>query len=99
MTAHDDRLVKLMTITRAEFETSLRGLEPAASLDAAGDVQLRVEDSVVRLSFVGLAPRTIGGGLLRLPQARVTIDLSAVAPAARAGFVRRFEIAFQRGGG
>ncbi len=39
------------------------------------------------------------GGLILLPQARVTLVLATVPESARAAFLRSFDIAFQRGGG
>ncbi len=98
MTDAAGSLVKLMSITRAEFEASLAGLEPSARLDAAGEARLAVGSGVAVIVFAMLLPRTIGG-LLRLPQARVSLDLDAVPEAERVSFLRRFEIAFQRGGG
>ncbi len=39
------------------------------------------------------------GGLLELPRAKVTISYSGVTAADRTAFQRRFDLAFQRGGG
>ncbi len=87
-------IVKLMTITRSEFEKSLAAFDPDASLDAHG--QVSITGAVIR--FEALPPRR-PGGLLSLPQARVTIVVQALGPAERAAFLRRFDVAFQRGGG
>lgn len=88
------QIIKLMTITRAEFEKSLAAFDHQAALDARG--QVSIAGAVIR--FEALPPRR-PGGLLSLPQARITIETEALDPAQRAAFLRRFDIAFQRGGG
>lgn len=94
MTTH----AKLMTITRAEFERSLAALTPGAVLDHDGWATIAADGGAARIRFEELPRRRIGG-LIALPQARVTIDLAGLPDAERSGFLRRFDVAFQRGGG
>jgi hypothetical protein len=89
---------KLMTITRAELEASLAKLDPAARLDAAGHARVRIAGVAAALTFEALPKRRVGG-LISLPQARVTLAFDGTSADERAGFLRRFDIAFQRGGG
>ena len=86
---------KLMTLTGEEFAKSLAAFDATAVPD--GDGVARSRGAVIR--FEALPSRRLGGGLLSLPQARVTIDLAGVPEAERAAFQRAFDVAFQRGGG
>ena len=87
-----------MSITRAEFEASLAALDPSARLDATGTGPVRAGTTTATISFEAL-PKLRLGGLLAMPQARVTIAFDGVAEAERAHFLKRFDLAFQRGGG
>ena len=89
---------KIMSITRTEFEASLTGLDPVAQLDADGIVRVTHAAGHGLIRFEALPKRRLGG-LIHMPQARVTIDLAALPAPERSAFLRRFEIAFQRGGG
>lgn len=93
---------KVMSITRAEFARGLEilaGTPPHADgrggyiLDGIGTMQ-----QTVRCSFEPL-PEAVLGGLLRLPRARVRLDLAALSGEARKEFVALFDRTFQRGGG
>lgn len=94
---------KLMSISTVEFLTSLGRLtggqhqtDPASGC-ASADIELGMGTASVRFEPV-TGVRL--GGLLELPRARVTISFSdEVTPAERSAFQRRFELAFQRGGG
>ena len=88
---------RTMSLSASEFAASIAKLgahrltpegHPIFILDA-GSVQIRYEE----------APPKLLGGLLSLPQARVTLEFSEVSDAARTAFLNRFDIAFQRGGG
>ncbi|MGD9783869.1 MAG: hypothetical protein AB7E80_14990 [Hyphomicrobiaceae bacterium] len=96
------RIVKTMSLSRTEFEKSIAVLGAAASPARAGDrVELAIGgESAGRatIDFAPLAPRRLGG-LLLLPQARVTIEIEDAGEADVAEFLQRFELAFQRGGG
>ena len=100
-----DTIEQLMSVSRAEF---------LASLEHAGRVSQTSGDQwVCPLEGANSADGTDGqaiitfapaasvrlGGLLELPRARVTIRFDGGSAQARASFLRRFEIAFQRGGG
>ena len=89
---------KLMSISRAEFEASLAALDADAKLDAAGQARVGFGGTEALIRFEPLPERRLGG-LLALPQARVRITLSSGDTTIQAAFLRRFEIAFQRGGG
>lgn len=92
-------VVKTMSITRADFARSLARLDGDAVLDAGGCAQVRAAGVHARIQFDALPPRKLGG-LLAMPQARVTIALpDEASSAARVGFLARFDVAFQRGGG
>jgi hypothetical protein len=89
---------KTMALSRGEFEASLAALggEPQRCDD--GSVRLPLGGGTVVIVYRPLDPVRLGG-LLELPRAEVTVAFEAVAePDARA-FLRRFELAFQRGGG
>ena len=94
---------KLMSISRAEFEASARAMDAGAILEAAGDAIVAgyglSANGSARVRYTPLPPRTIGGGLLTLPQAEVTITFENASEAEQQAFQRRFEISFQRGGG
>lgn len=89
---------KLMSTTRGEFERSLAAFAASARLDVEGCATLPCGPGHVRIRFEQLPPRRLGG-LVVMPQARVTLDLTAVPEAERGPFVTSFDRAFQRGGG
>jgi hypothetical protein len=89
---------KIMSITHADFERSLVALDPTARLDANGGARVATPDGTVLLRFDALANRRLGG-LLSMPQASITLDLGNLPENARDKFLKRFDIAFQRGGG
>lgn len=94
---------KLMSISPVEFLSSLGRLtgrqhhtDPASGC-ASAEIELGTGTASVRFEPVTGVKL---GGLLELPRARVSISFSGeVTAAERAGFQRRFELAFQRGGG
>ena len=98
MTAAGDVVVKLMSATRAEFERSLAHLTPSCPLDRDGTTTVPHAGCDLTLRFEQL-PRRRLGGLIAMPQARVTIDLSLLPEVERVAFLARFDLAFQRGGG
>ena len=89
---------KTMSISRADFERSLKILAPDARLDSNGRAEVSVEAGTVTLGFEALPQATLGG-LLALPQAKVTLQLTGLDPAHRDDFMTSFDRAFQRGGG
>lgn len=98
--ATSDQIEKLMTLSAAEFAKSMTAFAGEGVLIVDGRATVAVNDrgGSARISFERLAPRRVGG-LLELPQARVTIALTDVPAAEKDSFLRRFDIAFQRGGG
>jgi hypothetical protein len=87
-----------MALTHAEFLRSL----PAA---AAG-MECRIEGARILLQDpprrveIRLGPEgSLALGSLRLPQTEVELRLEGFSPQAREAFLRRFALAFQRGGG
>lgn len=91
-------VVKTMSITRADFARSLARLDGAAVLDASGAALVRAAGICARIQFDALPERRLGG-LLAMPQARVAIFLPEASAAEKTGFLTRFDVAFQRGGG
>jgi hypothetical protein len=89
---------KLMTLTPAEFALSAGRLTGAPVAEGAA-VDLPAPDGGrVTITCTPLAEVRLGG-LLALPRARVTVRFDGVAPVDRTAFLRRFDLAFQRGGG
>lgn len=88
---------KLMSLTTSEFAAAAsrlvnRDIAPGASVSEALGTG-RVAISCAPGASVRL------GGLLELPRAVVTISFHDVSDDDREAFMRRFELAFQRGGG
>lgn len=88
---------KTMSMSRAEFDNSLAALLdlPAAR---ALPVRLPLGAGSVAIDFEPLQGVRLGG-LLELPRARVSLSFTGVARDEREAFARRFDLAFQRGGG
>ena len=89
---------KTMSLSAVEFESSLavflgRTIRPGTT---RADVDLDV--GRVAITYQPVSGVTLGG-LLALPRAIVRLTFEGVSEAERADFVRRFDIAFQRGGG
>ena len=91
------RIEKLMSLTVQEFVDTLARLGPA-TLQPDGTYQYALPGGSVQISFVPQQGVTLGG-LLALPRARVTLDFDGASAQIRAGFLKRFELTFQRGGG
>ena len=89
---------KTMALSRGEFEASLAALggEPRRCND--GSVRLPLGGGTVAIVYRLLDPVRLGG-LLELPRAEVTLVFNEVDDANARAFLRRFELAFQRGGG
>lgn len=89
---------KLMSLSRGEFEKSIAALATGKIAIDDGVARLAEGDGRIEIAFHALPPRRLGG-LLLLPQARVTLDVQGLDEAAAVAFLQRFELAFQRGGG
>lgn len=97
--AANPAIVKEMSISKSEFRATLARLSPvAAALTEAESIRFPIAGGHVAIEFAVLSPVTLGG-LLALPRAKVTLTFQDVAAADRTAFLRRFDIAFQRGGG
>lgn len=93
------RITKLMAIAPHEFAlgiSRLAGHEVAAG--SAVTIPIGMSGGTVTVDCEMLPPVTLGG-LLALPQARVTLAFDAGSPDERAAFEKRFDLAFRRGGG
>lgn len=89
---------KTMALTLAEFSASLASLVGPVLTAGSEDVRLPLSGGNVQISFAPLPPVRLGG-LLDMPRALIRLTFENVPADARAVFLRRFEIAFQRGGG
>jgi len=91
------RIEKIMSLTHEDFLASLKHVGAWSSL-GGGRYALDAPHGRATIGFEPL-PSTRLGGLLELPRAKVTIELSEIDAAHREAFLRRFDLAFQRGGG
>lgn len=93
---------KVMSISRPEFEAGLKRLAGRVpdSNGQGGYVlsDVGAERQTVLCAFEAL-PSAVLGALLKLPCARIQLDLTALSSDARRDFVELFERTFQRGGG
>jgi len=91
---------KIMALSPREFEKSIAAFAGAhvPVVDGRASIALGTEGQIAEIVFEPLPPRRVGG-LLDLPQARVSIVMPNVASELQSDFLRRFDIAFQRGGG
>ena len=88
---------KVMSASREEF---VRSLAVLLGMTASPELPARVAvgGGKAIIGYEALPPATLGG-LLALPRARVTLSFEGVSRADAAAFLRRFDLAFQRGGG
>jgi hypothetical protein len=91
-----DVIEKTMSASPAEFHRSIAVLD--ASLTPALTHTFAFNNGTITVTYKALPGVTLGT-LLALPRARVTVRFAGVPPAARAEFMCRFDLAFQRGGG
>lgn len=88
---------RVMSLSEREFEASVAKLGPHRR-SSEGFPLFDLETGTVEIRYKPGPPKTFGG-LLSLPQAQVELAFDGVSELDRAGFVHRFDIAFQRGGG
>lgn len=88
---------RLMSLSESEFQASIAKLGPHR-ISAAGFPMFDLGRGSVEIRYTPAPPKTLGG-LLALPQAHITLAFDGADEHARAAFVHRFDIAFQRGGG
>jgi hypothetical protein len=87
-----------MGCTRQEFLGWLPGATGGAPYQVTGDlITVHPGAGVVRIRIVEAAPRRLG--LLRLPVLRVSMCFLGLPVAARAEFLRHFDLFTRRGGG
>jgi hypothetical protein len=92
----DESVEKVMTLSWAEFAKSMAALAPESL--CANPVKVSLGSGWVSIRYEALSAVCLGG-LLKLPRARLIIEFHKVSAAEREEFLRRFHIAFQRGGG
>ncbi len=95
------RVEKIMSFTVAEFENGLRRLTGASlrkTPDGAYDLSEAAGGADVYCTFDPKDDAVLSS-LMRLPRARVVLDMRPLADAERSEFLLRFEKVFQRGGG
>lgn len=99
MTANSSgRIVQTMTLSRDEFDKSIAALDAEAKADVSGGYKLAAGQGQVIIRYSALPGVTLGR-LLALPRAEVSLDFEGLSGPEREAFFRRYEIAFQRGGG
>ncbi len=91
---------KLMSIRLEEFEAGVARLNGGTRVTGSnGRYVVPSGSGDVTIAFEKLEPAVLGG-LMRLPRARVTIDLTGFGDDdARRDFLAFFDRTFQRGGG
>ena len=91
-------IAQTMSLSRDEFMNSITALDPDAEAIARDQYRLKVSAGSVVIGYGALPPVRLGG-LLELPRATVSLSFHDLSPAESEAFFKRFEIAFQRGGG
>jgi hypothetical protein len=91
------RVEKLMSLSLREFQHSLRPLagQPVGDITA---IDLPLPTGQVTISYEP-RPSVRFGGLLDMPRALVSLTFLDAPPKQQAAFLKRFDLAFQRGGG
>ncbi|MEQ1695870.1 MAG: hypothetical protein ABL901_08520 [Hyphomicrobiaceae bacterium] len=93
----DVRIEKLMSLSLREFQHSLCPLA-GRTVGEVSAVSLPVADGSVTISYEA-RPSVRFGGLLEIPRAVVSLVFSGVTSQQQEVFMKRFDLAFQRGGG
>ena len=94
----DQRITQVMSLSRDEFAMSMAAFLGTAAPTASDTHTVAAGGGTVVISYRAL-PGVRLGGLLALPRAEVSLDFAGLGAADKTAFLRRFEIAFQRGGG
>jgi len=92
---------KVMTLSQSEYAKSITAFagQQAGQAAATGEpVVLAVGKGQAVITFAKIAGFSFSG-LVELPRARVVIEFNDVCKADADDLLRRFDIAFQRGGG
>lgn len=99
MSSTPNQVEKVMAITLADFHRSLAALAPGLALDdGQTTIEIDTGGTSVCITFEEQQGATLGG-LLALPRARVTLAFDGMSVDEQGAFLRRFDRAFQRGGG
>ena len=88
---------KLMALTTQEFNDTIARID-GMTMSGAGMWSARLADGDVAVTFESKANARLGG-LLEVSRALVTLTFESASEEERAGFLKRFDFAFQRGGG
>ncbi|MGH1418186.1 MAG: hypothetical protein ACRBCJ_04950 [Hyphomicrobiaceae bacterium] len=91
------KVEKLMSLSRQEFQNSM-GLFLDGVPPTTDDVRVAVDGGEVSVVYTA-QPGVVLGGLMALPRAVVSLTFEGVSETERDAFLRKFDIAFQRGGG
>ncbi len=91
------KIEKLMSLSRQEFQNSM-GLFLDGTPPETDSVAVPLDGGSVTVSYVA-KEGVVLGGLMALPRAEVSLAFDGVNGTARETFMRKFDIAFQRGGG
>lgn len=91
-------LSKTMSLSEDEFAQSLSIFLGRPWGAGERSVTIAVGAGRAEISYAELPGMRLGG-LLELPRASVTLTFDGVSAYEREAFIKRFEIAFQRGGG
>jgi hypothetical protein len=93
---------KIMSIRHDEFDAGIARLSGAPPMSPRlATYELSDPDGksgIARITFEKL-PTAVLGGLMKLPRARVVIDMTDLDPDRRGAFLALFDRTFQRGGG
>jgi len=93
------QIEKIMSATLGDFQRSIKTLSPDHTLRPDGrSVRLDEDGYSVEIRYEPTGTKTFGT-LLVIPQAKITLDFDQANAKARKDFIRRFDFAFQRGGG
>lgn len=87
-----------MSLTLAEFQASVRPLTGVSLGPDEAVVIVQLGSGRVEIAFEK-RPSVRLGGLLDMPRAVVSIVFEDVSAAGQAEYLKRFDLAFQRGGG
>ena len=99
MTGTPDKVTKLMAATPSEFARGIERLtRKLPSRTEAGATVIDLPDGDVTITYTPKEGRRLSP-LLVMPAADVTLSFDGIDAEARAAFVARFDLVFQRGGG
>lgn len=92
------RVEKVCSLTLREFQLNLRPLTGAPLAGHLTSAKIAIGTGNVTISYEPRSPLRLSG-LLTMPVGLVTLVFDTVNDADQLVFVKRFDLAFQRGGG